>query len=549
MIPTRKLRDNSVLAGVIAIGVVLSLVAFVTVRNHARDQVSVQFDIQARDYANSIVDGLSQAIYSIESVAAFYYTTTTVSPAQFADFSAPLLNRHPTISALGWAPRVARADRDLFEREAQRDFPGFRITEIGPDKSLVPATAKPVHFPILQIQPFELNETAHGFDLYSNPIRRAAIDGAIKSGRTTSTARIRLVQERGHQFSVLLISPVFERNDSGPVGGEVRGVASAVYRIGDGVERSLRGLRSLDLTLWLFDRSAERDQQYLYFHHAGQNPDEYPETPSAPPLGGVNHSHRFNLAERQFELVLAPANDDFGRNEGYLAWPILLGGLLFTGLLAGYIRLMVRRSNDLLRGSDALRSQVDETKLAEQRLRLANQELEVLSRKDPLMGIANRRRFDEYIELEWARAIRQKMPLSLLIADIDHFKSYNDTHGHIAGDECLRRIATVLHEAAERPGDLVARYGGEEIAFVLPSTPMEGARMLAERVLVLVSSMSPAVRDAGQVTMSVGFGTIEPARDTSMKAFIKAVDEAMYCAKKAGRNQAVSTEESRQEQG
>lgn len=98
--------------------------------------------------------------------------------------------------------------------------------------------------------------------------------------------------------------------------------------------------------------------------------------------------------------------------------------------------------------------------------------------------------------------------MSLLIGDIDHFKSYNDSFGHVAGDKCLRRIAQVLREALERPGDLVARYGGEEIALVLPSTPAAGARDLAEKIRVLVSSMSPIENDAEPVTMSIGYGTI-----------------------------------------
>ena len=380
------------------------------------------------------------------------------------------------------------------------------------------------------------------FDLYSNPVRRAAIDSAIDSGRTTSTARIRLVQERGHQYSVLLINPVFEREDASRESGAIRGVASAVYRVGDGVERALAQLRPVGVDVWLFDYSAEPDHQFLYFHRAGQPAYERPRTAPEPPLSGVHQRHDFHLGERQFGLVMAPAEDDLEQDGNYLAWMALLIGLLFTGLVAAYIALTLRRSNDLMLGRKILEEQVNQRKHAERQLRRANEELETLAREDPVMGISNRRGFDEYLDQEWKRAVRNKTPLSLLIGDIDHFKSFNDSFGHVAGDRCLRQIAEVITETLERSGDLVARYGGEEIAVVLPSTSAAGARTLAERIRVLVASLSPADSKAQPVTISIGFGTVEPRPDSRMEDFIRTVDAALYRAKQMGRNRAICIE-------
>lgn len=115
-------------------------VTSVTVQNHNSEQARAQFNILAREYANSVVEGFSQAIFAIESVGAFYKATTTVTPTQFADFSTPLLVRYPTITALGWVPRVTQADWDVFNREAQGVFPWFQVTELGADKRLVPFT-------------------------------------------------------------------------------------------------------------------------------------------------------------------------------------------------------------------------------------------------------------------------------------------------------------------------------------------------------------------------------------------------------------------------
>ena len=542
MTATGPYKGGAPLTIVIIVGAALSLLAFASVSRFNADRATAQFSSRATGYANLVADGFEQVIFAIESVGAFYGTSDSVTAAQFAEFAAPMLDRFPTISALGWVPRVMQQNRNVLEKATRLKYPGFRITEIGPDKELVPAGARPVYFPVQLIRPYRGNEAAHGFDIYSNPVRRAAIDAAIDSGRTTSTARIRLVQETGRQYSVLIINPVFGHRDPVTENRQVRGVASAVYRIGDGVDRALAQVGPIDTNVWLFDRSGGRDNQFLYFHRAGRPTADREEDVPDPPTAGVRHVHDFRLGERDFQLVFAPKEDRFNRDGNYLAWTAFCVGLLFTALLAAYMALMLRRSRDLHVGREALLHEIRVREHAEQQLREVNVELQNLSREDPVMGIANRRFFDEYFEQEWKRAMRHKTPLSLLIGDVDRFKSYNDTFGHIAGDKCLRRIARVLREALERPGDLVARYGGEELALVLPSTPEKGAHDLAEKIRILVSSMSPTEADAPSVTMSIGYGTIEPQRDSSMEEFIRAVDDALYRAKQRGRNRAVSIE-------
>ena len=118
-------------------------------------------------------------------------------------------------------------------------------------------------------------------------------------------------------------------------------------------------------------------------------------------------------------------------------------------MFAAYLELMLRRSRELMTGQQALKQQINERIYAEQQLREANRNLEILSRKDPLMGIANRRYFDEHFQQEWLRAARQGTPLSLLIGDVDYFKAYNDTYGHVAGDKCLKKIARILPDTGK----------------------------------------------------------------------------------------------------
>lgn len=169
-------------------------------------------------------------------------------------------------------------------------------------------------------------------------------------------------------------------------------------------------------------------------------------------------------------------------------------------------------------------------------------ELEQLASLDFLTGIANRRCFDETINLAWKRTGRDSQCMSLLILDIDHFKSYNDTYGHPAGDRCLRQIASALEQLMLRPDDIVARYGGEEFGVILPGADAEGAVVVAKRILGRVAEL--AIPHSGEkdglVTISIGIGTSQTQTDMSLEGLISSADKALYKAKERGRNRIVT---------
>ncbi|MDB5933495.1 MAG: wspR [Massilia sp.] len=171
----------------------------------------------------------------------------------------------------------------------------------------------------------------------------------------------------------------------------------------------------------------------------------------------------------------------------------------------------------------------------------ANIELQKLAALDSLTGIANRRRFDEVLRAEWQRGKRDKKPLSLLMCDIDCFKLYNDTFGHLAGDLCLKKAAAVLTEHLKRPADVAARYGGEEFAIVLPDTAIDGALLIANACrahieqLAIENPQSPG----GFITMSIGVASVVPSQEGSAEALLGIADKALYVAKNDGRNQVV----------
>jgi diguanylate cyclase (GGDEF)-like protein len=163
--------------------------------------------------------------------------------------------------------------------------------------------------------------------------------------------------------------------------------------------------------------------------------------------------------------------------------------------------------------------------------------LEQLATRDGLTGLANRRCFDDTLRAEWARAMRQHQPLSLLMVDVDNFKAYNDANGHLGGDECLKRIAAAVANEM-RANDLVARYGGEEFAVILPNQSLKGAAIVAERIRCRVEQLKvPHGRDPGKhVTVSIGAATAIAASGADPSQLVAIADTALYRAKHMGRN-------------
>lgn len=197
-------------------------------------------------------------------------------------------------------------------------------------------------------------------------------------------------------------------------------------------------------------------------------------------------------------------------------------------------RLMGERGTGTIGDRAVIMRDVSERKALEDELR-------AMAMKDGLTGLANRRAFDEVLLTEWKRTVRDKSQMSLLLADIDEFKKFNDAYGHQVGDDCLRSVGIALQSALQRPGDLVARYGGEELAIILPGADARAAKVVSERARRSVENLRIYHGELidGAITVSIGVATAL-ARDGGSaempQALLSAADRALYTAKAAGRN-------------
>lgn len=233
-----------------------------------------------------------------------------------------------------------------------------------------------------------------------------------------------------------------------------------------------------------------------------------------------------------------------------LNWPQEIRALRaqFMTLLAKMIRARDSQ-NDLLAQSEELRFALHDEVMSRQAiiqektvaLERANQTLERLARIDGLTGLCNRRVFDEELTRSWRAAIRDQQPLSVVLIDVDHFKAYNDHYGHLTGDDCLRAVARVLDDAARRPGDLAARFGGEEFALLLPRTDLAGAVRIGQALVSQVRELNieHVKSSTGCISVSAGVAQVQYSDSATPDKLLQAADSQLYVAKETGRNRCV----------
>jgi len=231
-----------------------------------------------------------------------------------------------------------------------------------------------------------------------------------------------------------------------------------------------------------------------------------------------------------------------GLNQGdTLESAFAAGAIDFLSKPTNRLELKVRIGSALKLKGEIDRRKARERELLEMAARLeeVNRELRYRSTRDGLTGVANRYAGDDFISREWLRAIREQKEFSVIMIDIDFFKLYNDAHGHLQGDECLKKVAAALQRGIHRPADLLVRYGGEEFMALLPDTGREGALSVAlnmQEMVALTQLQHGSSLVSPNVSVSVGLATVRPGEGLPVRRLIAAADQALYRAKQEGRN-------------
>ncbi len=446
-------------------------------------------------------------------------------PDYFARLCAPVERRHPVIRSLAWYWHVAGSDRKELEQRLRHSHSKFAIksfdsavnpTRLGRASALLTRSPAQNYLPMIAIVPHGDSRSAYlGLDLYSLPAIVPGLASAAANDRIYVSGAYRPADSDALSFAAFY--PVY-RSFPGDQEHEFVGFVSVTFAIES-----------------LFEQEMEKNLEHWALRiEAPHNVDVDPAVfTTGPARKRLAEKHRYQRkiyvgGDRYWDMEVRPSAAYIAQQRSNTPLWAFLGGLVFTGVIY-YLWL-----NQIYRTYNIELLVAKRT----EKLALANKRLRELSQTDALTGVANRRLFEERLQQEFLRLRRSKKTLSLMMIDVDYFKSYNDYYGHQKGDETLERIANCIAATVNRPADLVARYGGEEFIVLLPDTD-ESALELGRDILRAVRQLNiPHARSksADRVTVSIGFGYAPANQLQTPKQLVLAADQAMYFAKASGRN-------------
>ena len=513
----RKIALISIPTGILGIG----LSALLAFKFYHLETRSIQKDFQQdiNEQVHRLEARIDAKLEVINSLKLLFDSSDQVEPKEFKQFTHNLLARHKDIQALEWVPKVKHSDRATFIKQRRQDYPAFEITQQVSQGRMIRAQKRSEYFPVSFLEPLAGNELALGFDLASDATRKQAITLATDTGMVQSTTNLTLVQERDDQKGFITFIPVYQDqpNTLDSKRQRLQGLVLGVFRISDLVNAAVRPGAVDAINLRLMDTSNPEDIPYVRQSQLGQPMPE--------------HEYRYDLkpiAGQQWTLAAIPSNVYFNEKRSGLPWAVFWVGLVFTVLAEAYVFFILRQSKIV---ETVVR---DRTKALEE----ANKKLSLISTTDELTHIFNRRHFNDCLEKEWKRAIREQTPMTLFLINLDFFRQFNEGYGFVAGDDCLKKIAVQLESLLKRPADVVARFEGETFALLLPNTA--NAEPLAQRCIESIEALkikhiySPI---SEYVTVSIGIGFVRPAHDIPMTKLVDKATQALLQAKDAGRNQ------------
>ena len=328
---------------VAAIGAGFTCVAGMYAAKLERDRLGSEFERLAQDRVSAVIEAIDDNLHDLQALSAFCNADREAGRREFRTFAAAIMTGNSGIQALEWIPRVPAAARETYEQAARDDgLATFQVTELGPEGELVRAARRDEYLPVFYVEPLQGNERALGFDLASSVSRAEALAQARDSGRMTATAPLRLVQEKGDQYGVLVFIPMY-RDPITPDAVEQRrealtGFVLGVYRLGDLLEACIAPLKPVGIDIGLIDKTSPSGERVLWYHPSRTGPPGSTEArPEAHAAGLVSSETCFDVGGRVWGLRCSPAPAFYARPARAYPWIARGAGALCTFLLTSYV--------------------------------------------------------------------------------------------------------------------------------------------------------------------------------------------------------------------
>jgi PAS domain S-box-containing protein len=320
-----------------------------------------RFQLDARERVEAIRRELDTHLQVLRSMGALYQASEQVTREEFRVFARELLEAVPSIQALEWAPRVGRLLRKRYEEQARTTFPNFRITQRDKDGALVAAPSREEYFPVYIVEPYVGNESALGFDLASETVRRETLYRARDSGRITVSGPITLVQEKENQTALLAYLPIYRKQASVKSEAQRRayleGFALVVWRVGNLIEHAIARMADKGIAVRVFDTTHRSRSELLYEDTDLTSPATAGRAAST---SALRAEYTFEVGGRQWQVIAVHASGSLGPPAAYSTWLIFSAGLLITGILSWYMRALQRYGLEMAEANRALDREVSE---------------------------------------------------------------------------------------------------------------------------------------------------------------------------------------------
>jgi len=489
------------------------------VDKHRSARIQLDLETEAAEFARRAAERMRESVEQLQVISLVFVAFEEVNAQQFKTIAQGYLEPTDSLLVLEWQPEVHDKDREDFERAARaQGIEGFTLWEPDAEDKPIPAVARAVHVPVLYMLSSLPGVDTTGLDLAWSPERMASKWTARDLGRAISSELFNVVTNHAPAYQPIGFAITLPIYRSGLVPDSVNQRRSELLGYLAGVY-SLHRLLAPEL-----QRLAEG--RFNLQVNVGAST-----APHFTQLSGATspHSRRVSMELFGVDWVFS-VSATREQLAGSWVWFLVPAGLALAGLLVlGVLRVIETQQLAL----ESTRRELVEALAAVKRSESALQEI---SRHDPLTGLYNRRAFDALLRLEFERAARHGLSLGLLMIDLDRFKAINDQWGHQAGDQALRRCATIC-ESSSRRSDICARFGGEEFVLLMPHADEQQAIATAERLRQAIAA-APLALDAERnpVHMTASVGVAVVAEPVTIEELIRRADVALYTAKRDGRN-------------